>query len=107
APETMKKLDSVRVREREALRRAEGPVGQKRAALALYRAYGDAAAELTPLGVKGEPSEAVALALRDTARAYRKLSIAADHRTERGWERARTAVSEAERTLELRVAATP
>ena len=107
APETMKKLDSVRVRERAALRRAEGPVGQKRAALALYRAYGDAAAELTPLGVKGEPSEAVALALRDTARAYRKLSIAADHRSERSWERARTGVSEAERTLELRVAATP
>ena len=35
------------------------------------------------------PSKVV-VALRDTARAYRKLNTAADHRTKRGWKRARS-----------------
>jgi hypothetical protein len=106
APSTMKDLDAARVRERVALRRSKGPVGQERAALTLYRAYGSAAEDLEPLSVKGEPSAAVVIALRDTARAYKKLSIAADHRSKRGWKRARAAVTKAEKTLKTRVAAT-
>jgi hypothetical protein len=96
----------VRVRERVALRRAKGPVGQERAAKTLWLAYASAADELGPLAPKGEPAEKVVVALRDTARAYRKLNFAADHRSKRGWKRARTAVSKAEKTLKARVAAT-
>jgi hypothetical protein len=106
APAAMKDLDAVRVRERVALRRAKGPVGQERAAKKLWLAYAAAADELAPLGVKGEPSEDVVLALRDTARAYRKLNAAADHHSKRGWKRARAAVTKAEKTLKARVAAT-
>jgi hypothetical protein len=92
APETMKKLDSVRVAERVALRRARGPVGQERAARELRQAYFSAADELAPLAAAGEPSEDVVAALRDAGRAYRKLGFAADHRSKRGWKRARTQV---------------
>lgn len=106
APETMKGLDAVRVRERVALRRSKGPVGQERAARTLWLAYAGAADDLAPLAPKGEPSEQVVLALRDTARAYRKLNFAADHRSKREWARARSAVSKAEQTLKARVAAT-
>ena len=89
APSTMKDLDAVRVRERVALRRAKGPVGQERAAKTLYKAYAVAFEDLPPLAPKGEPAEDVVIALRDTARAYRKLGIAADHHSKRGWKRAR------------------
>jgi hypothetical protein len=106
APETMKGLDSVRVRERVALRRANGPVGQERAAKTLWLAYATAADELAPLAPKGEPSEKVVLALRDTARAYRKLHTSADHRSTRGWKRSRSAVSKAEKQLKTLVATT-
>ena len=106
APSTMKDLDAVRVRERVALRRAKGPVGQERAARTLWLAYASAAEELEPLAPKDEPAAEVVAALRDTARAYRKLNFAADHRSKRGWKRARTAVSKAEKTLKARVAAT-
>jgi hypothetical protein len=99
APETMKKLDSVRVSERIALRRARGPIGQERAARALRQAYFAAADELAPLAPKGEPSEDVVDALRDAGRAYRKLGTAADHKSKRGWKRARSQVSRAEKTL--------
>jgi hypothetical protein len=106
APETLKTLDAVRVRERVALRRAKGPVGQERAARALWLAYAAAADDLAPLAPAGEPSEKVVLALRGTARAYRKLHTSADHRSERGWTRARTAVSKAEKQLKTLVATT-
>jgi hypothetical protein len=106
APQTMKGLDAVRVRERVALRRSKGPVGQARAAKTLWLAYAAAADELAPLAPKGEPSETVVLALRNTARAYRKLNTAAGHRSKPGWTRARSAVTKAEKTLEARVAAT-
>jgi hypothetical protein len=105
APATMKSLDAVRVRERVALRRAKGPVGQERAAGALRKAYFAAADDLAPLAAKGEPSEDVVAALRDTGRAYRKLGVAADHKSKRGWMRARSEVAKAEKTLKLRVAA--
>jgi hypothetical protein len=105
APKRMKSLDEVRVRERAALRRAKGPVGQERAAKTLWLAYAAAADKLAPLAPKGEPSEQVVLALRDTARAYRKLNAAADHRSKGGWKRARSAVSKAEKTLMARVTA--
>jgi hypothetical protein len=106
APSTIKGLDAVRVRERVALRRAKGPVGQERAAKTLWLAYAAAADELAPLAPKGEPSEQVVVALRDTARAYRKLHTSADHRSERGWKRARSAVSKAEKQLKTLVAST-
>jgi hypothetical protein len=105
APSTMKGLDAVRVRERVALRRANGPVGQARAAKTLWLAYASAADELEPLAPKGGPAATVVVALRDTARAYRKLNTAAGHRSKRGWKRARSDVSQAERTLKARVAA--
>ena len=106
APAAMKALDGVRVRERVALRRAKGPVGQERAAGALRKAYFAAADELAPLAAKGEPSEAVVAALRDAGRAYRKLGVAADHRSKRGWKRARSEVAKVEKSLKARVAAT-
>jgi hypothetical protein len=106
APETMKKLDSVRVSERVALRRAKGPIGQERAARTLRKAYFAAADELAPLAPHGEPSEDVVAALRDAGRAYRKLGTAADHKSKRGWKRARSQVSKAEKALTARVAAT-
>ena len=106
APSTMKDLDAVRVRERAALRRAKGPVGQERAAKTLYKAYAVAFEDLQPLAPKGEPAEDVVIALRDTARAYKKLGIAADHHSKAGWKRARSYVAKAEQTLKARVAAT-
>jgi hypothetical protein len=107
APSTLKRLDAARVRQRVALRRSQGPVGQEQAARTLYKAYGDAAAELAPFAAaSGEPSARVVAALRDAARAYRALGDAAQRRSQRAWARARTAVSRAERTLKTRVAAT-
>ena|ERR1700754_2234702 len=106
APSTIEDLDAVRVRERVALRRAKGPVGQERAARTLRKAYFAAADELAPLAPKGEPSEDVIVALREAGRAYRNLGFAADHHSKRGWKRARSEVSKAEKTLTVRVAAT-
>ena len=106
APETLKGLDEARVRERTALRRSKGPVGQERAARTLWKAYGDAAAELAPYAAAGEPSVEVVAALRETARAYRALGDAAHRRSKRAWARARAGVSQAERELKARVAAT-
>jgi hypothetical protein len=105
APATLKELDAVRVRERVALRRAQGPVGQRRAAQTLWRAYVEAAAELAPLAPKGEPPALVVASLRETARTYRALGEAAQRRSDRAWARARTAVARAEKTLRRRVAA--
>jgi hypothetical protein len=105
APQTIKTLDDTRVRERVALRRSKGPVGQARAAKTLWLAYASAADELEPLAPKGEASEEVVVALRDTARAYRKLNTAAGHKSKRGWNRARTAVSKAEKDLKAKVTA--
>jgi hypothetical protein len=106
APAILKPLDASRVRERVALRRSKGPVGQERAARVLWKAYGSAAAELAPYAVEGQPSVQVVAALRVTARAYRSLADAAHRRSRRAWTRSRTAVSRAERTLKTRVAAT-
>ena len=105
APAVMKDLDAVRVRERVALRRAKGPVGQRRAARTLWKAYGDAAGELSVLAPKGEPPARVVSSLRDTARAYRGLGDAAQRRSRRAWARARTVVAKAETTLKKRIAA--
>jgi hypothetical protein len=106
APGILKELDAVRVRERVALRRANGPVGQERAARTLWKAYRAAAAELAPLAPEGEPSVQVVAALRETARAYRALGEAADRRSKRAWKRAGSAVAHAEKALAARVAAT-
>jgi hypothetical protein len=94
------------VRERVALRRSKGPVGQERAARVLWKAYGDAALDLAPFTAEGEPSVKVVAALRDTARAYRALGDAAHRRSRRAWTSARTEVTRAERALKTRVAAT-
>jgi hypothetical protein len=105
APAVLKDLDAVRVEQRVALRRAKGPVGQERAARALWKASVAASTELQPLAVEGEASEKVVAALRETASAYHKLSIAADHRSKRGWTRARSLVARAEKELKAGVAA--
>ena len=106
APAILKKLDAVRVSERKALRAAKGPVGQERAAERLYRANLAASDELGALAPKGTSAARVVTSLRDTARAYRALSAAADRRSKRAWARARAQVARAERTLRGRVAAT-
>jgi hypothetical protein len=106
APARLKALDAARVRERVALRRSKGPVGQERAARTLWKAYGDAAGELAPFASAGEPSFRVVAALRTTARAYRALGDAAHRRSRRAWTRARGEVTRAERALKTRVAAT-
>ena len=58
APAVMKDLDEVRVRQRVALRRAKGPVGQRRAARTLWKAYGDAAGELVAARAEGRAAGA-------------------------------------------------
>jgi hypothetical protein len=105
APQLLKALDEVRVSQRVALRRAKGPVGQERAARALYRSYLEAADALAPLAPEGEPPANVVAALREAARAYRALGDAAERRSKRAWARGRTAVSRAERALRESVAA--
>ena len=104
-PAVMNDLDKVRVRERVALRRAKGPVGQRRAARTLWKAYGEAAGELSVLAPEGEPPARVVASLRDTARAYRQLGDAAKKRSKRSWARARTVVAKAEKNLKRRLAA--
>jgi hypothetical protein len=105
APEALKKLDAVRVSERKALRSSKGPVGQQRAADRLYRAYLAAAEELGALAPQKSAAARVVTSLRDTARAYRALSVAADRRSKRAWARARSRVARAEKALRGRVAA--
>ena len=104
-PAVMNDLDKVRVRERVALRRAKGPVGQRRAARTLWKAYGEAAGELSVLAPEGEPPARVVASLRDTARAYRQLGDAAKKRSKRSWARARSVVAKAEKDLKRRLAA--
>jgi hypothetical protein len=104
-PAVMKELDGVRVRERVSLRRSKGPKGQRRAARTLWKAYTDAAGELSLLAPKGEPPARVVASLRDTGRAYRRLGDAAQRRSRRAWARARTVVAEEEKTLKRRLAA--
>jgi hypothetical protein len=106
SPETLRTLDTSRVRERRALRQALGPAGQERSARALWRSYRTAAAELAPFAPPGGPPAEVVAALRDTARAYRSLAVAANRRSPRAWSRARIAVNRAEQAFKRRVAAT-
>ena len=89
------------MRERVALRRSKGPVGQERAARdALEGLRRRRAASSRRCAAEGEPSAQVVAALRDTARAYRALADAAHRRSRRAWTRARTAVSRAETHVE-------
>ena len=104
SPAGLPRLDAIRVRERAALRRAGEPAEQKRAALALWRAYDTAANQLGPLAPRGQPAAFVVVALRDAARAYRALGVAADRQSARAWTSARTAVRDAERELERELA---
>ena len=104
-PVVLKELDDVRVRQRVALRRSKGPKGQRRAARTLWKAYVDAAGELSLLAPKGEPPAQVVASLRDTGRAYRQLGDAAKKRSRRAWARARTVVAKEEKTLKRRLAA--
>ena len=104
APGVVKTLDSVRVRERKALRRAKGPVGQQRAARTLWRAHRTAAEELAPLAPEKSAPARVVTSLRDTARAYRALGDAAGRGSRRSWAQARSEVARAERQLKRRVA---
>jgi hypothetical protein len=104
-PAVIEDLDEVRVSQRVALRRAKGPKGQRRAARTLWQAYVNAAAELAPLAPEGQPPAEVVAALRDTARAYRRLGDAAQRRSRRAWARARSVVAKEEKTLRQRLAA--
>ena len=83
----------------------EGAKGQRRAARTLWKAYVDAAGELSLLAPKGEPPARVVASLRDTGRAYRQLGDAAKKRSRRSWARARTVVAKEEKTLKRRLAA--
>ncbi len=104
APATLARLDAIRVRERAALHRAGSPAEQARAAAALWSAYDAAADELAPLAPSGQPAAFVVVALRDAARAYRALGMAADRQSTRAWASARTAVRDAELELERELA---
>ena len=99
APEILSRLDAVRVRERNALRRARGPEAQERVVQALRWAHAVAAEELAPFAPAGSAPEQVVLSLRGTAEAYRLMAVAAHFRSRRAWARARTAVSQFEREL--------
>ncbi|HET6550754.1 MAG TPA: hypothetical protein VFG79_19990, partial [Solirubrobacter sp.] len=105
APAVFKKLDAARVAKRKALRGAKKSGGQKRAALALARAYRAAAAALTPMApAKSAPARELA-ALRRSAAAYERLATAADRRSRPGWAHARAAVARAEKALKKRLTA--
>ncbi|HET6546824.1 MAG TPA: hypothetical protein VFG79_00115, partial [Solirubrobacter sp.] len=84
APAVFEKLDAARVAQRKALRGAKKSGGQKRAALALARAYRAAAAALAPMApAKSAPARELA-ALRSAAAAYARLATAADRRSRPG-----------------------
>ena len=108
APAVLKELDAARVRERKALRRARGPVGQQRAARSSLRsAYRTAAEELAPLAPGKRAPARVVASLRETARAYRALGAPPRRRAAgAAGPRARTAVS-ARRAQTLKRAASP
>ena len=106
APAAMKGLDAVRVRERVALRRAKGPVGQERAARTLWRAYGDGRRASSRRWRRRASRRRRSSPRCATPRAPTgKLGDAAEQRSKRGWARARSAVAKAEKTLKRRLAA--
>jgi hypothetical protein len=92
-------LERARGAGRTALRRAHGPIGQARAARALWRAHLAAARALAPIVPSSGPRAALPGELRSVAAAYRRLALAAANRSPRQWARARTAVHAAERRL--------
>lgn len=90
-------LNEERVRGRVALRRGAHSDAQARAARGLWRAYRDAGAAAAAVAPASGAGAALPGALRDAARAYRALGVAASRHSERGWTLARRDVVSAER----------
>ncbi|MDA0182767.1 hypothetical protein OJ997_20815 [Solirubrobacter phytolaccae] len=98
-PEATRELDTTRVADRTAIRRAKTPAGQSRAAGRLRTAHLEAAAQLSPLAADAPGGEALVKALRTNASAYGDLQRAAERKSRRAWTRARTRVRRTEAAL--------
>lgn len=92
-------LNRERVAGRLALRRGKHSDAQARAARSLWRAYRTAASAVAPLAPESGVGSELPATLREAARAYRALGVAASRHSERGWSRARRAVTAAERAV--------
>lgn len=95
-PAATRELDTTRVADRTAIRRAKTPAGQSRAAERLKDAYTKAANQLEPLAPDAPGGERLVAALRTAAGAYRDLQRAADNKSRRAWTRSRARVRRAE-----------
>ncbi|MBE2318754.1 hypothetical protein DVA67_022450 [Solirubrobacter sp. CPCC 204708] len=98
-PAALIELDTARVDDRTAIRRAKTPGGQARAAARLRQAHLKAAARLERSATDAEGGPALISALRASADAYRALERAANRRDRRAWTRARATARRAESAL--------
>ena len=104
-PAVTRALDTARVADRTAIRRAKTPGGQSRAAARLRTAHLEAAAQLSPLAADAPGGESLVNALRTTASAYGDLQRAAERKSRRAWNRAHTRLRRAEGALSRALAA--
>jgi len=104
-PAATRALDTTRVADRTAIRRAKTPAGQSRAAARLRAAHLEAAAQLSPLAADAPGGESLVNALRTTASAYGDLQRAAERKSRRAWNRAHTRLRRAEGALSRALAA--
>jgi len=89
---------------RTSLRRASTPRGQARFAARLGRTYERAAARLAPRAIGSDGSKRLVTTLERTARAYRRLSLAAARRQPVRSRRSAAAIRRADRALKRAVA---
>jgi hypothetical protein len=101
-PAVLETLDAVRVHARDELGRAATPAAQARWAGKLTRGYGAAADSLRP--VAGTAGAALVRRLRDAARAYSRLALAATIGSPYAFSAARDAIHRAEARLTASVA---
>jgi hypothetical protein len=108
-PGAVIELDTARVQDRTAIRRAKTPTGQAKAAARLRRAHLKAADRLAPAAADAQGGAALVRALRESASAYGALERAAKRRDRRAWTRARAQArrAESELTRALRTAREP
>jgi hypothetical protein len=95
-PGAVIELDTARVADRTAIRRAKTPTGQAKAAARLRLAHLKAADRLAPAAADAPGGAALVEALRTSADAYGALERAAKQRDRRAWSRARTRARRAE-----------
>jgi len=98
-PRAMIELDTARVGDRTAIRRAKTPAGQARAAARLRTAHRKAAERLAPVAADARGGATLVRALSTTADAYAALERAAKRRDKRQWTRARARARRAEGAL--------